>query len=149
VRPRWVVIVFWIAAAAALTATLPTIQEAQVGALGDLVPNEATALNAELRSSELFRELHDLDHSPRLSSQCCARTSRVTTASPAPSSAILVRSTRSLAITASAAEDQNRQESWSVSKRLSLTHGFALVWLRGWCAHPEIVPPFVGRGAPA
>jgi len=55
VRLRWVVIVFWVAAAAALTAALPTIREAQVGALGDLVPNEARALDAELRSSELFR----------------------------------------------------------------------------------------------
>ena len=54
VRFRFAVVVFWIAAAVAVTATLPTIREAQVGALGDLMPNNAAALDAELRSSELF-----------------------------------------------------------------------------------------------
>ena len=55
VRFRFAVIAFWIAAAVAVTLTLPTIREAQVGALGDLVPHDAAALDAELRSSELFR----------------------------------------------------------------------------------------------
>ncbi len=54
VRLRWAVIVFWIAAAGILTVTLPSIREAQTGALGDLVPNGARALEAELRSSQLF-----------------------------------------------------------------------------------------------
>lgn len=34
---------------------LPTIREAQVGALGDLVPRNSDAVDAEIRSSELFR----------------------------------------------------------------------------------------------
>lgn len=55
VRLRWAVIVFWIASAVILTMTLPSIRDAQNGALGDLVPNGAKALDAELRSSELFR----------------------------------------------------------------------------------------------
>ncbi len=55
VKLRFAVIAFWIAAAVLLTLSLPTIREAQVGALGDLVPNNAGAIDAELRSSELFR----------------------------------------------------------------------------------------------
>jgi RND superfamily putative drug exporter len=41
------VVALWIGAAVALTLALPTIKEAQVGALGDLVPNEADAIEAE------------------------------------------------------------------------------------------------------
>jgi RND superfamily putative drug exporter len=48
------VVVAWIAAAATATLALPSIEEAQVGALGDLVPTDAAALNAELRSKALF-----------------------------------------------------------------------------------------------
>ncbi|HEX2160803.1 MAG TPA: MMPL family transporter, partial [Thermoleophilaceae bacterium] len=55
VRLRWVVLAFWIAAAAVVVTQLPTIREAQVGALGDLVPRNSDAVDAELRSSELFR----------------------------------------------------------------------------------------------
>jgi hypothetical protein len=36
------------------TVALPTIEEAQNGALGDLVPASSEALDAELRSNELF-----------------------------------------------------------------------------------------------
>ncbi len=54
VRLRWGVIAFWIASSVVLTLSLPSIREAQVGALGDLVPNKSAALDAELRSSELF-----------------------------------------------------------------------------------------------
>ncbi len=54
VRARVFVIVAWIAAAVAVTLALPTIRQAQVGALGDLVPNDATAIEAERRSNELF-----------------------------------------------------------------------------------------------
>ena len=53
-RLRFVLPVAWIAAAIAATTMLPTIQEAQTGALGDLVPNDAAAIEAELRASELF-----------------------------------------------------------------------------------------------
>ncbi len=55
VKLRWLVITLWLVAAVTLTMTLPSIEEAQNGALGDLVPNESEALDAELRSSELFR----------------------------------------------------------------------------------------------
>jgi hypothetical protein len=40
--------------AALASRALPSIEESQTGALGTLVPNSADALDAELRSSELF-----------------------------------------------------------------------------------------------
>jgi putative drug exporter of the RND superfamily len=55
VRARWLVVAFWLAASVYVAVALPTIREAQVGALGDLVPRSADALKAELRSAELFR----------------------------------------------------------------------------------------------
>ena len=55
VRARWLIVAFWLAASVAATVALPTIREAQVGALGDLVPSGAEAIEAEVRSSELFR----------------------------------------------------------------------------------------------
>ncbi|MBD0283757.1 MAG: MMPL family transporter [Thermoleophilaceae bacterium] len=55
IRARWLVLLVWVALATWLTVALPTVDEAQVGALGDLVPREADAVDAELRSSELFR----------------------------------------------------------------------------------------------
>lgn len=54
VRLRWPIALAWIAAAALATAHLPSIEESQTGALGDLVPNDAAAIDAELRSAELF-----------------------------------------------------------------------------------------------
>jgi putative drug exporter of the RND superfamily len=54
VKARFAVVVFWVGAAAAVTVALPSIEEAQVGALGDLVPREADAIEAELRSKQLF-----------------------------------------------------------------------------------------------
>lgn len=54
VAGRVPIIVGWIVAAAALTALLPSIREAQVGALGDLVPAGAEAIDAEQRAAELF-----------------------------------------------------------------------------------------------
>ena len=54
VRARWFVVVAWIALTVVLTLTLPTIQEAQTGGLGDLVPTDSAAIDAELRSAELF-----------------------------------------------------------------------------------------------
>jgi RND superfamily putative drug exporter len=55
VRARVVVVVGWIAIAVAASIALPSIREAQVGALGDLVPAGADAIAAEERSAELFR----------------------------------------------------------------------------------------------
>jgi RND superfamily putative drug exporter len=54
VAMRWPIVLFWIAAATAATAFLPSIEESQTGALGALVPSHADALDAELRSAELF-----------------------------------------------------------------------------------------------
>lgn len=54
VRSRVAVVIGWIAVAAAVTVGLPSIREAQVGALGDLVPAGAKAITAEERSAELF-----------------------------------------------------------------------------------------------
>jgi RND superfamily putative drug exporter len=45
----------WVAAAAAAVLYLPNLREAQSGSFGDLVPNDADAVAAELRSYELFR----------------------------------------------------------------------------------------------
>ena len=51
---RWPIVLAWIVAAALATTVLPSIEESQTGALGALVPDDAAALDAELRSSELF-----------------------------------------------------------------------------------------------
>jgi RND superfamily putative drug exporter len=48
------IVVGWIVLAVALTALLPSIREAQVGALGDLVPAGAEAIDTEQRAAELF-----------------------------------------------------------------------------------------------
>lgn len=55
VRLRYAIIVFWLAVTVAAVLLLPTLREAQVGSLGDLVPTDANALAAELRSAELFQ----------------------------------------------------------------------------------------------
>jgi RND superfamily putative drug exporter len=54
VRGRVVIVVGWILIAIVVTIGLPSIREAQVGALGDLVPAGAEAIATEQRSSELF-----------------------------------------------------------------------------------------------
>lgn len=54
VKLRYPVVVLWIGLAVLVTVKLPTVGEAQAGALGDLVPRDAQALDAELRSAELF-----------------------------------------------------------------------------------------------
>ena len=54
VRLRWAVVVAWIAATVVVTLTLPTIQQTESGGLGDLVPTDAEAIEAEARSAELF-----------------------------------------------------------------------------------------------
>jgi RND superfamily putative drug exporter len=51
---RWPIALAWVVAVALATLTLPTIEESQRGALGDLVPNDAEAIDAEVRSAELF-----------------------------------------------------------------------------------------------
>ncbi|MEX1141836.1 MAG: MMPL family transporter [Thermoleophilaceae bacterium] len=54
VKLRFLVVAAWIAGAVVATVQLPDIGEAQAGALGDLVPNDADALQAEIRSAEEF-----------------------------------------------------------------------------------------------
>jgi RND superfamily putative drug exporter len=48
------VVLFWIGAAVVATMELPSIEDAQTGALGDLVPTHADALDAELISKRRF-----------------------------------------------------------------------------------------------
>jgi putative drug exporter of the RND superfamily len=55
VAARFPIIVGWIAAAVAMAQLLPTLQEAQTGALGQLVPADSRALEAEKLSASSFR----------------------------------------------------------------------------------------------
>lgn len=54
VRLRWPIVAAWLGVAVAVTLALPTIREAQVGSLGDLVPGDSRSIEAEVRSAELF-----------------------------------------------------------------------------------------------
>lgn len=54
VRLRWAIVAGWIALAVAAVQLLPSLDEAQTGALGDLVPADSEAVDAELRAFELF-----------------------------------------------------------------------------------------------
>jgi putative drug exporter of the RND superfamily len=54
VRLRWIVVALWLAAAAAATLWLPSLQEAESASLSDLVPEDSEAVRAAERSSELF-----------------------------------------------------------------------------------------------
>ncbi len=51
---RWPIVAAWVAGAVVATVRLPNLQDAQVGALGALVPAHAEALDVELRASRLF-----------------------------------------------------------------------------------------------
>jgi RND superfamily putative drug exporter len=54
VRLRWLVVAVWLAAAAAATLWLPSLQDAESASLADLVPEDAEAVRAAERSTELF-----------------------------------------------------------------------------------------------
>lgn len=54
VAARLLVVAGWIVTAAVMTATLPTLREAQTSALGQLVPADSRALEAEELSADLF-----------------------------------------------------------------------------------------------
>lgn len=54
IAARFVLIPLWVAGALACLFLLPSIREAQTGALGDLVPVDAAAIDAEQRSADLF-----------------------------------------------------------------------------------------------
>jgi putative drug exporter of the RND superfamily len=54
VRLRWLVVVLWLTAAAAATLWLPSLQAAESASLSDLVPEDAEAVRAAERSTELF-----------------------------------------------------------------------------------------------
>ena len=55
VAGRWLVVAGWLAIAVVMTISLPTLREAQTGALGQLVPADSRALEAEKLSAERFR----------------------------------------------------------------------------------------------
>lgn len=55
VGARLLIVVGWIAVAVVMAVALPTLREAQTGALGQLVPADSRALEAEELSAELFR----------------------------------------------------------------------------------------------
>ena len=55
VKGRYVVVAFWAAATIAAVAFLPSLEESQSNSLGDLVASDADAIDAEIRSVELFR----------------------------------------------------------------------------------------------
>ena len=55
VGARLLIVAGWIAAAVVMAVGLPTLREAQTGALGQLVPADSRALEAEELSAELFR----------------------------------------------------------------------------------------------
>ena len=55
VAARLLIVAGWIAAAVVMAVGLPTLREAQTGALGQLVPADSRALEAEELSAELFR----------------------------------------------------------------------------------------------
>ncbi|MGH3061662.1 MAG: MMPL family transporter, partial [Gaiellaceae bacterium] len=54
VRLRWLVVAVWLAVAAAATLWLPSLQEAESASLAELVPEDAEAVRAAERSTELF-----------------------------------------------------------------------------------------------
>lgn len=55
IRYRLAVVGFWVVAAFATTFLLPTLEQGGTGSLGDLVANDADAIDAEARSVDLFR----------------------------------------------------------------------------------------------
>ena len=55
VAARFPIMVGWVAAAVVMALTLPTLREAQTGALGQLVPAGSRALEAEELSATSFR----------------------------------------------------------------------------------------------
>jgi len=54
VRARGFIVLAWIATTVVAVVALPAIDEAQIGALGDLVPAGSSAIEAELLAAELF-----------------------------------------------------------------------------------------------
>jgi RND superfamily putative drug exporter len=54
IRLRYVIVAFWVVATVVAMVALPTLEDTQVGGLGDLVPRNADAIEAEQRSHELF-----------------------------------------------------------------------------------------------
>ena len=54
VRARWLAVAAWIAATVLTALYLPDIKSAQTGSLGDLVANDADAIDTEERSIDLF-----------------------------------------------------------------------------------------------
>jgi RND superfamily putative drug exporter len=55
IRLRWLILLAWLGAVPALTYSLPVVTRAEGQQIGDLVPQDAAAIQAEIRSIELFR----------------------------------------------------------------------------------------------
>ncbi len=55
VKARWFLIIGWILATVAAVLLLPDVKSAHTGSVGDLVANDADAIDAEERSVDLFR----------------------------------------------------------------------------------------------
>ena len=55
IRHRLGIVGFWVIAAFAATFLLPTLEQGGTGSLGDLVANDAEAIDAEVRGVDLFR----------------------------------------------------------------------------------------------
>jgi RND superfamily putative drug exporter len=55
IRLRWIVVLGWVAVVPAMTLYLPVVSRAEGQQLGDLVPEDALAIQAEIRSIQLFR----------------------------------------------------------------------------------------------
>lgn len=54
VRGRYLIVLGWIGIALFVSTQLPTLEQANTGSLGDLVANDAEAIETEVRSVELF-----------------------------------------------------------------------------------------------
>jgi RND superfamily putative drug exporter len=54
VKLRWVVIIGWLVGAIAAAHYLPSVGESATGAFGSLIPTDAPAIQARIRSAELF-----------------------------------------------------------------------------------------------
>lgn len=55
IRGKLFVIAFWVAVALVVSFLLPNVEQAETGTVGDLVANDAEAIDTEVRSVELFR----------------------------------------------------------------------------------------------
>jgi RND superfamily putative drug exporter len=55
IRLRWLIVLGWVVVVPAVTVYLPVVSQAEGQQIGDLVPEDAVAVRAEIRSIQLFR----------------------------------------------------------------------------------------------